>query len=63
LLPTDSIFQVRRVLFQSEAEEIVATGVEFVMGGERFEAHASEVIVSAGALHTPAILESSGASV
>ncbi|TFY61040.1 hypothetical protein EVG20_g7208 [Dentipellis fragilis] len=53
---------VTRVLLQSgEDGEVVATGIEFVRGGETVTAQASlEVILSAGSFQTPQLLELSG---
>jgi len=48
---------VRRILFRGRA----ATGVAYVRNGEQGEAHAArEVILSAGAVRSPALLERSG---
>ncbi|HET7571246.1 MAG TPA: GMC family oxidoreductase N-terminal domain-containing protein [Gaiellaceae bacterium] len=47
---------VDRVLFAGTR----ATGVRAIVGGEAVEFHAGEVVVSAGAIHSPAILHRSG---
>ncbi|KAI0036385.1 alcohol oxidase [Vararia minispora EC-137] len=52
--------RVNKILFRPGAEDLVATGVEFTVGQERLHIDASEVILSAGAFYTPAILEWSG---
>jgi choline dehydrogenase-like flavoprotein len=52
---------VRRILFSSDSDTITATGVEFLYRGEMVSIRASkEVILAAGAFHTPKILELSG---
>lgn len=54
---------VRRILTTGQAGEIEATGAEFSYGGENtvYKAHATqEVILSAGTLKSPQILELSG---
>jgi choline dehydrogenase len=49
--------QVHRVLFQGRA----ASGVAYALGGTELEAHAArEVILSAGGVRSPALLERSG---
>lgn len=48
--------QVDKVLFKGP----VATGVVAVVGGERHEFRASLVVLSAGAIHSPTILQRSG---
>lgn len=52
---------VRRVLFSASSPEPIAKGVEVSVDGQRFTVSAhSEVILAAGALHTPKLLELSG---
>ncbi|KAA1467387.1 alcohol oxidase [Dentipellis sp. KUC8613] len=53
---------VTRVLLQpGDDGDVVATGIEFVKGGETFTAKASrEVILSAGSFQSPQLLELSG---
>ena len=53
--------KVGRVLINQEARSPSARGVEFGTGGQRFEVYAKhEVILAAGALMSPLILEYSG---
>ncbi|KAB5588733.1 Glucose oxidase [Ceratobasidium theobromae] len=54
--------QVTKVLFQSGTSPAVATGVQFRKpGGKTYTAHArKEVILAAGAIGTPALLQLSG---
>ncbi|THH06075.1 hypothetical protein EW146_g9725, partial [Bondarzewia mesenterica] len=53
--------QATRVLFDSTASPVVATGVEYFANGSKYTAHASqEVVLSAGSLQTPQLLELSG---
>lgn len=54
---------VARVLFSEgkPGEDLVATGVEFIHGGKLHKVHAKqEVVITAGALKSPQILELSG---
>ncbi|PCH34771.1 GMC oxidoreductase [Wolfiporia cocos MD-104 SS10] len=52
---------VTKVLTSKDGDELVATGVEFEHGGEIFQVSAAkEVILSAGAIKSPNILEHSG---
>ncbi|KZT05773.1 GMC oxidoreductase [Laetiporus sulphureus 93-53] len=52
---------VTRLLLTKDGEEIVASAVEFEHGGSLHQVHASkEVILSAGAIKSPNILELSG---
>lgn len=52
---------VRRILFDSQGSTITATGVEYMQKGQIVTAKASrEVILAAGAFHTPKLLELSG---
>ncbi|KAI0644068.1 alcohol oxidase [Trametes meyenii] len=53
--------QATKVLFTNSSAGLVATGVEFASGGQRFVAKArKEVILSAGTVQTPQLLELSG---
>ncbi|KAF8206842.1 hypothetical protein K438DRAFT_1963154 [Mycena galopus ATCC 62051] len=53
--------QVTKILFNSESANSVAVGVEFTANGETYSVSASrEIIISAGAIGTPHILELSG---
>ncbi|KAL1716105.1 GMC oxidoreductase [Schizophyllum commune] len=53
--------QVTRVNFDASGDALTATGVTFVNGGSPYNATASkEVILSAGTVNTPQILELSG---
>ncbi|KAF8917986.1 glucose-methanol-choline oxidoreductase, partial [Mucidula mucida] len=52
---------VTRVLFNTDTPEPIATGVEFIWGGETYTVNANlEVIMAAGAILTPKLLELSG---
>ncbi|KAF9021462.1 alcohol oxidase [Hymenopellis radicata] len=52
---------VTKVLFNTDGPEPVATGVEFLWGGESYTANSNlEVILSAGTILTPKLLELSG---
>ncbi|TFK84290.1 GMC oxidoreductase [Polyporus arcularius HHB13444] len=52
---------VSKVIFREGTSPLVATGVEFIHEDQKYRASASkEVIVSAGSLQTPQILELSG---
>ncbi|RDX50177.1 GMC oxidoreductase [Lentinus brumalis] len=52
---------VTKITFRAGSSPLQATGVEFLNGGQKYHAAVSrEVIVSAGALQTPQILELSG---
>lgn len=57
-------WQATKVLFKSEngsAGNVVASGVEFVVDGKTYSVNATkEVIISAGAVQTPQLLELSG---
>ncbi|MFM8767918.1 MAG: GMC family oxidoreductase, partial [Rubrivivax sp.] len=53
--------QATRILFDRTSAEPRATGVEFIQAGSLQRAHASrEVIVCAGAIHSPQLLQVSG---
>ncbi|QRV78538.1 GMC oxidoreductase [Ceratobasidium sp. AG-Ba] len=54
--------QVTKILFKSGTNPVVATGVQFGRStGERYTAYAAkEVILAAGAINTPALLQLSG---
>ncbi|KAI0202704.1 glucose-methanol-choline oxidoreductase-like protein [Astrocystis sublimbata] len=52
---------VQRVILNGSFPEVVATGVQYLHNGETKTAHAKrEVILSAGTIHSPKILELSG---
>ncbi|KAI6045315.1 alcohol oxidase [Pisolithus marmoratus] len=52
---------VTRVLFENNTSNLTATGVTFVSGGSQYVVNASrEIILSAGVLKTPQLLELSG---
>ncbi|KAJ7861000.1 glucose-methanol-choline oxidoreductase, partial [Mycena olivaceomarginata] len=53
---------VARILFaDAPRKDLTATGVEFIHGGKTLKVHAKkEVILSAGAIKSPQILELSG---
>lgn len=52
---------VTRILFEDEKHEVKATGVEYLLGKYLYHAKATkEVILCAGAIHTPHILMLSG---
>ena len=53
--------QVTRILLDQQLGGAVATGVEFIAGGRRFTAKVrKEIILAAGAVQTPQLLELSG---
>jgi choline dehydrogenase-like flavoprotein len=53
--------QATKILFNSSGNDIKATGVSFVSNGASFTAKASkEVVLSAGSVQTPQLLELSG---
>ncbi|KAI9896892.1 hypothetical protein N3K66_007914 [Trichothecium roseum] len=53
--------QAERIIFDSSSDAVVATGVEVTRNGERQLVRArKEIIISAGAIHSPRLLEMSG---
>lgn len=53
--------EVRRILFDGSLQKIIATGVEIIHNGQTLTVKAEkEVILAAGAFHTPKLLELSG---
>ncbi|OSD07655.1 GMC oxidoreductase [Trametes coccinea BRFM310] len=57
----DSNYHATKVHFTKKGNTLTATGVEFVVGGKTYVANAKkEIILSAGAIQTPQLLELSG---